>query len=194
MVTAPVAAPPFFAEPSLTSTCSLKGDALLMYKEICVHGLAAVVVKCRKAGVEAMRGSDRERQQLIDRLKTITNPVEREKILWALEGMRKESYQPEPSAKGPEKASPVPPAEKMKIPLEMPKGLSQLTRYALPFFFIVFGFAFILQGVVKGIEQNDFASESGQFITGIVFIFFGVSAFQRARKIARMPKGTQESE
>jgi hypothetical protein len=139
-----------------------------------------------------MRGSERERQQLIDRLKTTKNPVEREKILWALEGTRKEAYKTAPApgelAKGPS----VPPAEKMKIPLQMPKGLGQLMRYGVPFFFMIFGFSFILQGVVRGIERNDFAAEAGQFITGIVFIAFGVSAFLRVKKMAKMPQGTQE--
>lgn len=139
-----------------------------------------------------MRGTERERQQLIDRLKTTKNPVEREKILWALEGMRKDSQSPAQPAIGPKKASPAPQAEKIKIPIEMPKGLGQLMRYALPFFFIVFGFAFILQGVVRGIEQNDFASESGQFIMGIIFIFFGISAFQKAKKMVKMSQGTKE--
>lgn len=139
-----------------------------------------------------MRGSERERQQLIDRLKTTKNPVEREKILWALEGMRKDAYRPERPEAGPEKVSPAPLAEKAKIPLEMPKGLGQLVRYGMPFFFIIFGVAFLLQGVVKGIEQNDFASEVGQFITGIIFIFFGVSAFRRASKMAKMPQGAPD--
>jgi hypothetical protein len=140
-----------------------------------------------------MRGSERERQQLIDRLKTTRNPVEREKILWALEGMRKDTYSTARPATGPEKMSPAPPAEKIKIPIQMPKGLNQLMRYGVPFFFVIFGLVFILQGVMRGIERNDFASESGQFITGTIFIFFGVSAFQRAKKMAKMPpQGTQE--
>jgi len=137
-----------------------------------------------------MRGSEQERQQLIDRLKTTKNPTEREKILWALEGMRKEAYKtaspPVEQARGPS----VPPEEKMKLPLQMPKGLGQLMRYGVPFFFIIFGFSFILQGVVRGIERNDLASEAGQFITGILFIAFGASAFLRAKKMA---KGTPEN-
>jgi hypothetical protein len=141
-----------------------------------------------------MRGSERERQQLINRLKTTKNPVEREKILWALEGMRKETFRTAQPPGSPEKVSSPPPAEKIKIPLQMPKGLNQLMRLGMPFLFILFGFAFILQGVMRGIERNDFASESGQFITGIIFIFFGVSAFQRARKMAKIPQGTQEAE
>jgi len=139
-----------------------------------------------------MRGSERERQQLIDRLKTIKNPVEREKILWALEGMRKDSYKTAPTPGGPAKGPPAPPAEKINIPIQMPKGLGQLMRFGIPFFFILFGIAFILQGVMRGIERNDFASETGQFITGIIFIAFGASAFQRARKTANIPQRTQE--
>ncbi len=141
-----------------------------------------------------MRGSERERQQLIDRLKTTKNPVEREKILWALEGMRKDTFRTAQPPGGPGKEPSAAPAEKIKIPIQMPKGLSQMMRFGAPFFFIVFGFAFIFQGVMRGIERNDFASESGQFITGIIFIFFGVSAFQRARKMAKTPQGTQEAE
>jgi hypothetical protein len=141
-----------------------------------------------------MRGSERERQQLINRLKTTKNPVEREKILWALEGMKKDSHGATRPSEGLVKEPPPPPAEKIKIPIQMPKGLNQLTRYGVPLFFIAFGFAFILQGVMRGIEQNDFALESGQFIMGIIFIFFGASAFQRARKLAKMPQGTQEAD
>ena len=141
-----------------------------------------------------MRGSERERQHLINRLKTTKNPVEREKILWALEGMRKDVYGSAQPSRGPEKEPPAPPAEKIKIPLQMPKGLNQLMRLGVPFLFILFGVAFILQGVMRGIERNDFASESGQFITGIIFIFFGISAFQRAKKMAKTPHGTQEAE
>jgi len=145
-----------------------------------------------RAGGDAMRGLERERKQLIDRLKTTKNPVEREKILWALEGMRKDSFPLERSAMGPEKTSPTPPVEKAKIPLEMPKGLGQLMRFGVPFFFVIIGVAFILQGVVRGLEQNDFASEAGQFITGIILVFFGISAFQKARKMAKIPPGATE--
>ncbi len=141
-----------------------------------------------------MRGSERERQQLIDRLKTTKTPVEREKILWALEGMKKDSHGATRPSEGPVKAPLPPPVEKIKIPIQMPKGLNQLMGYGVPFFFVIFGLVFILQGVMRGIERNDFASESGQFITGTIFIFFGVSAFQRARKMAKTPKGTQEAE
>jgi hypothetical protein len=137
--------------------------------------------------LRAPRGSERERQRLIDRLKTVKDPQERAKILWTLEGMRKDSYGPTGSQT--QEGEPVAQEKEMpRIPAQPPKGFSLLVQFAAPVFFILFGLAFILQAVFRGLEKRDFASEAGQFITGAIFLVFGFGALQRARKLAQTPK------
>ncbi len=138
-----------------------------------------------------MRGTDRERQQLINKLKTIRDPRERERILWALEGMMKDSYGVAQSSPGLTQEPPAAPPEKMRLPIQMPKQLGILTRFAVPLFFILFGLVFIIQAVLRGMETKDFASEAGQFITGGVFLLFGFSALLRVRKMVKLPGDTQ---
>lgn len=134
-----------------------------------------------------MRGTDRERQRLIDRLKTIKDPRERERVLWALEGLMKDSYGATRPSPGLTQEPPAEPPAKMRLPLQIPKQLGLMTRLVVPIFFILFGLAFLIQAVLRGVETKDFASEAGQFITGGVFLLFGFSALQRVRKMGKLP-------
>jgi hypothetical protein len=138
-----------------------------------------------------MRGSEGERRELIDRLKKVRDPRERERILWALEGMKKDSIgvaQYDKPAKEPE----APPQKGNRMPVELPKGIGFLTRYAAPLILIIFGLAFILQAVLRGAQRKDFASEIGQFVTGAIFVIFGFVALQKAKRIGQAPESSGE--
>ena len=126
-----------------------------------------------------------EKQKLIDRLKTVKDPREREQILWALEDMKKASSKTDLSPT-PEKETVSSPPGQVRIPITLPKGLTLLTRFAAPILCIFFGLSFILQALLRGLEQKDLTAEVGQFITGTIFLIFGFAALQKAKKIEQM--------
>ncbi|MBP8985457.1 MAG: hypothetical protein KBG12_06885 [Syntrophobacterales bacterium] len=133
-------------------------------------------------------GVDEEKRALIERLKTVKDPFEREKILWALEGIKKgvpETRSPREAGKEPSTAE-----EKARLPVKLPKGLGVLTQYAAPVFCILFGLIFLLQAVLRGLQKRDFASEAGQLISGAIFLLVGFAALQKAKKTVRAAGGT----
>lgn len=134
-----------------------------------------------------MRGSEEERQRLINSLKKVRDPHERTRVLWALEGIKKDSSGVARSER-PKEPPEAPQQMKMRLPIEMPKGIGLLTKYAAPFILIIFGLAFILQAVLRGLQGKGFGPEIGQFITGAMFLIFGVVALQKAKKILQTPE------
>ncbi len=143
-----------------------------------------------------MRASDRERKKLIDKLKTVKDPRERERIFWQLEGMEKDARGVARPYQEPEKPPlPLPGMpEKMRVPVKLPKGVNFLLRYAAPIFFIIFGLAFIFQAAMRAVQSKDFHSEVGQFITGGIFLIFGFAALQKARKTEQAAEKGEEAD
>lgn len=138
-----------------------------------------------------MKQEDRERQILIKRLKTVRDPQERDRIFRLL--ARMEQYGPgkiQESAEGkwglPAQAEG--PAE-AREPAEgvgerIPKGASFMLRYAVPAFFIVFGLVYIVQALMRLVAREDGQVDLPQIIMGVLFLFFGVIGFLKARKMA----------
>ncbi|MBP9020436.1 MAG: hypothetical protein KBG01_02780 [Syntrophobacterales bacterium] len=135
-------------------------------------------------------GVEEEKRALIERLKTVKDPFERERILWTLEGMKKSV----PKTRSSREAGKEPPAaeEKVRLPVKLPKGFGSLTQYAAPVVFIFFGLAFILQAVLRGLQKKDFASETGQFVGGAIFLLAGFASLQKAKKTGRVAGGPGE--
>jgi hypothetical protein len=138
-----------------------------------------------------VRESESQRQYLINRLKKTKNPQEREKILWALEGLKKDADDAVHELKRPPITS-EPTREAQRIPIELPKGLNLLIRLAVPVFFVFIGFSFVLKGITKGLEGGDFAPEVGQFITGAIFIVMGLVGLRKAGNLKVTPEDTRK--
>ena len=139
-----------------------------------------------------MRGSDRERQILINKLKTIKDSKEREKILWALEGLKKEHYGPAGSAAEPAKASPPTERGKVPFPIKVPTNISQLARYGPPMIFILFGLVFIVQAIFTIMVGRDIQGAIGNLIMGSIFLIFGFFALRRVKLQGQVPEEPPE--
>ena len=137
-----------------------------------------------------MKQEDKERQILINRLKTIRDPRERDRIIRLL--ARMEQYGPgkiqesaedkwsiQVQAKGPAEARE--PAEAMEK--NVPKGASFMLRYAVPGFFIIFGLIYIAQALMRLISDEGGQVDLPQIMMGALFLFFGVISFLKARKM-----------
>ncbi len=137
-----------------------------------------------------MKQEDRERQILINRLKTVRDPRERDRIVRLL--ARMEQYGPgkiqesaedkwslPAQARGPAEAGePEEGAEK-----RIPKGASFMLRYAVPGFFVVFGLIYIAQALERLITGEGGQVDLPQMIMGVLFLFFGIIGFLKARKM-----------
>ena len=140
-----------------------------------------------------MRKEDRERQMLINRLKTIRNPRERDRIIRLLAGMEK--YGTGRVEESPEDPWAVPaetkgPAERKEG--KIPKGAGLMLGYALPTFFIIFGLFYIAHALMRLISGEGDPSAGTQIFMGMMFIIFGIFGFLKARRTrlkAAAPRG-----
>ncbi len=144
-----------------------------------------------------MKQEDRERQILINRLKTVRDPRERDRIVRLLARMEQygpgkiqesaeEKWSLPAQAKGPTEAGGPAGAGEHDEGAEkrIPKGASFMLRYAVPGFFIVFGLIYIAQALMRLIDREDGRVDVPQIIMGALFLFFGVIGFLKARKMA----------
>ena len=137
-----------------------------------------------------MKQEDKERQIIINRLKTVRDPRERDHIIRLL--ARMEQYGPGKIEESAEEKWTVPsqtkgPAE-VRGPAEaregkVPKGASFMLRYAVPGFFIIFGLFYIANALTRLISDEGDQADLPQIIMGALFLFFGIIGFMKARKM-----------
>jgi hypothetical protein len=84
-------------------------------------------------------------------------------------------------AKGPAEARE--PAEAMEE--KVPKGASFMLRYAVPAFFIIFGLIYIAKALMRLIIDESDQADLPQILMGLLFLFFGIISFLKARKMTR---------
>ena len=139
-----------------------------------------------------MKKEDKERQILINRLKTVRDPRERDQIIRLLARMEKyslgkieESAEEKGSvpaqAKGPTEARGPAEAKEQKVP----KGVGFMLGYAVPGFFVIFGVVYIANALTRLISDKGDQSAIPQIIMGALFLFFGIMGFLRMRKVRR---------
>lgn len=154
---------------------------------------------------------ERERQKLIQRLKTVKTSGERDEILWYLAGQDK-TVRGKPQraeATGAGKRSPWAVARRDKTVSEKPQrveetGTSQPTpvktegtQIRLPLgklggfgsitalMFLFYGLVAIVSAVMKILQGQLDGDEIRQLIIGGVFVFFGIVIFIRAKRAQR---------
>lgn len=141
-----------------------------------------------------------ERRDMIRRLKRVRDPLERDRIIWALDGQEKGAvgYRPysdekraRPLGRQAEEASP-PPAQTPSP--STPFKLGNLLNYAIPVIFIFFGISNIgkaLDSWAKGGQQEEVLMQlliGGMFI---VFAIIGLFSKKKIRRPAGKPGGGQ---
>jgi hypothetical protein len=128
---------------------------------------------------------ERERQKLIQRLKTVKTSGERDQILWYLAGQDK-TVRGKPQraeATGTGKTGPAKPEGRMQVKLPVGKlgGFGSITALL----FIFYGLVAIIPTVMKILQGQTDGDEIRQLIVGGVFVFFGVVIFLKAKRTQR---------
>ncbi len=138
-----------------------------------------------------MKLEDKERQILINRLKTVRDPRERDQIIRLL--ARMEKYGPGKIEESTEDRWTVPaqakgPAEAKEQ--KVPKGVGFMLGYAVPGFFVIFGLIYIANALTRLISDEGDQAAIPQIIMGAAFLLFGIMGFLKMRK---MRSGTAPS-
>ena len=128
---------------------------------------------------------DMERDKLIRRLKTVKDPKERDKIIWALAGKEKDTLgeTTTPVQSGKTDTTPV----RGQVPglPKLPIDARKLVNYLAPAIFIFFGLVNLLQAVVHFIQTGQIEAAFPQLIMGIMFFIFGFFSIAKAKKRAQ---------
>lgn len=158
----------------------------------------------------SMGDSESRRQDMIRKLKTVKDPIERDQIIWALDGQKNEAagYRPSSGYSGsygtPEKR---PISEKRPAPISTSQGapttspgappgtsappqlrLGNLLNYVVPVLFLFFG----ISNISRAIEAFRAGAEKEEvFVQGLIglgFIVFALAGFFSSKKKKAMEK------
>ncbi|MGA2330282.1 MAG: hypothetical protein ABSG75_00820 [Syntrophales bacterium] len=123
-----------------------------------------------------------ERDKLIRKLKTVKNPRERDRIIWALAGKEKDALEETPAQAQPGKTNSAPVREQMPGLPKLPIDARKLVNYLAPAIFIFFGLVNLVQGIGRFIETGLIEAALPQLILGIMFFIFGFFSIAKAKK------------
>jgi hypothetical protein len=125
---------------------------------------------------------DMERDKLIRRLKTVKDPKERDKIIWALAGKEKDTLEetPTPVRSGKTDTTPV----RGQVPglPKLPIDTRKLINYLAPAILLFFGIVNLVQAILYFIQTGRIEAAFPQLIMGIMFLVFGFFSIAKAKK------------
>jgi len=130
-----------------------------------------------------------EREKMIEKLKNIKDPIERDRTIWALSG-----YENDVIGKTPLSAEPFktlqsgPPEHTQNLP-EVPPGVRHLFSYLVPGLILLFGLINILQALMHILPSGNVQEAIPQLIMGGIFVLFGISGIIKARKQVTKAEG-----
>ena len=136
-----------------------------------------------------MQFTERNRRELIQKLKRIKDPRERDRILWALSGQEEAFFHSAPSPALPPKPAPRRSEPERPAPgkapdlRKMPRiniDVKRMLGFVVPAFFAIFGFVRIGQAVLNYIASQDIEAEITGLITGGIFLIIGLAGIFRA--------------
>ncbi len=131
--------------------------------------------------------SETERRKLINRLKTVKNAEERDRIIWALAGQEPKSDDAEPHPATSPRVTTAPgkpvPRERQNSP-RIAVDTKRLVGLAVPVFFLIFGITYIIQSIVGYLATGRIETEIGRLFMGIIFVFFGLAGIFKALRTA----------
>ncbi|MBA4397849.1 MAG: hypothetical protein C0394_10790 [Syntrophus sp. (in: bacteria)] len=142
-----------------------------------------------------MRFTDKDRRELINKLKKVRDPRERDKIMWALAGQEEAVFHNAPAPAKPyktvpqQKPAPRRPAPEKPIPEKTPDlrnipplniDAKRMLGFAVPVFFVIFGLFRLGQAALNYIASQDINAEIQGLITGGIFLIIGLAGVFRA--------------
>jgi hypothetical protein len=130
-----------------------------------------------------------DRKKLIEKLRTVKDPRERDRIMWALAGLEKDDKGDIPSAEDSGKTVTSPPPERKQNLPAIPTGFRQLLAYFVPGLFLFFGIVNLLEALMHVLPSGKIEPVIPQLIIGSLFILVGITGIIKARK---KPSGTEQ--
>jgi len=123
-----------------------------------------------------------DRDKLISKLKTVKNPRERDKIIWALAGKEKDVSDDKPLSVQSSKTDSTRVPEQIAGLPKLPIDARKLVNYLAPAIFIFFGLVNLVQAIVHFIQTGLIEAAFPQLIMGIMFFIFGLFSIAKAKK------------
>lgn len=131
--------------------------------------------------------SEAERKKLINRLKTVKDATERDRIIWALAGQEPKSEEAGPSPMAAQRGKTAPGQPVPRDPRNLPKvavDAKRLMGLAVPVFFLIFGITYLIQAILGFMATQRLENELSRMIMGGIFVIFGLAGIFRARRAA----------
>ena len=132
-----------------------------------------------------MRNSEADRKQLIKKLKSVKDPRERDRIIWALAGHEQKSSDDTTPAVQPGKTTPGNPMDLRNLP-KITIDPKRIIGFVVPGFFTIFGIAYIVQSILNYLGSGQIEQEIPRLITGAIFVIIGLAGFMKAIKIKEL--------
>ena len=131
--------------------------------------------------------SDAERRKLINRLKTVKDAAERDRIIWALAGQESKSEEAGPSPAAAQRGKTAPGKPVPRDPRNLPKvavDAKRLMGLAVPVFFLIFGITYLIQAILGFMATQRIETELARMIMGGIFVIFGLAGIFKALRTA----------
>ena len=132
-----------------------------------------------------MHNIEADRKQLIKKLKSVKDPRERDRIIWALAGHEQKSSDDTTPAAQPGKMTPGKPMDLRNFP-KITIDPKRMLGFVLPGFFMIFGIAYIAQSIMNYLATRRIDQEIPRLITGGIFVIIGLASFLKAIKIKEL--------
>ena len=132
-----------------------------------------------------MHNIEADRKQLIKKLKSVKDPRERDRIIWALAGHEQKSSDDTTPAAQPGKMTPGKPMDLRNFP-KITIDPKRMLGFVVPGFFMIFGIAYIAQSILNYLATRQIDPEIPRLITGGIFVIIGLTSFLKATKIKEL--------
>ena len=143
-----------------------------------------------------MRFTEKDRQELINKLKKVRDPRERDRIIWALAGQEEAVFRSAKPDVPPPRSAPGRPKPERPAPGKAPDlrnmpqvnvDAKRLLGFVVPAFFLIFGLVRIGKAVLNYIASQNIETEITGLITGGIFLIIGLAGIFRAMQ-PKQPK------
>jgi hypothetical protein len=142
-----------------------------------------------------MRFREKDRQELINKLKKVRDPRERDRIIWALAGQEEAVFhsinpdvptpRPAPGRPGPARPASGKAPDLRNMP-QINVDVKRLLGFVVPAFFVIFGLVHIGRAVLNYIATEDIQAEIPRLITGGILLIIGLTGVFRAMQPKQM--------
>ncbi len=123
-----------------------------------------------------------DRDKVIKKLKDIKDPVQRDRIIWALAGKEKDDLSEKPAPMKPKSSSTVSaPRQEQKLP-QLPANARKMFNYVVPVLFFFFGIVNLIQALMHFKIRGQLEDAIPKLIMGLIFFVFGIFGIIKARK------------